>query len=199
MFDVALFGGGFDPLGINHESIVGTIKEHTGMPTWVMPCYGHLFSKGNQLTSANHRWNMVLATVHHRRDDTFIPCRWEIDNKHSGSMYETISHLKAEYNPEFRFHIVIGMDNANLVENCWDRGNLLIQENPFIVFEREGIESTARWFLDSPHKVLPLKINLSSTAIREAIRNGNHAFAQQHLNPAVWEYIQTNGLYGYKA
>jgi len=44
-----------------------------------------------------------------------------------------------------------------------------------------------------------MNYNLSSTAIREAIQSGNYEFAKQHVNPAVWEYIGINELYGYKA
>jgi len=94
---------------------------------------------------------------------------------------------------------ILGMDNANVIESKWDHGSLLIQENPFIVFEREGINPEVSWFTQLPHRVFPMKCNLSSTAIRDAIKNGDYNFAQSHLNPAVWDYIKENELYGYKA
>lgn len=198
MFNVALLGGGLDPISLHHEKLAETVESNTGMPTWIMPCYGHLFAKGSRLTAPHHRLNMVKLTAKYRNDNLFVPFDWEIEHKHAGSMYETVAQLKERY-PNVAFHIVIGMDNANVIETKWDRGNLLIQENPFIVFEREGVEPTAEWFRSPPHRLFPMGYDLSSTAIREAIQTGNHAFAEQHLNPAVWEYIRTNGLYGYKA
>jgi hypothetical protein len=39
---------------------------------------------------------------------------------------------------------------------------------------------------------------MSSTEIRNAIRDGRHEFAKKHLDPIVWEYIITGRLYGYK-
>jgi len=198
MFDIALLGGGFDPISLHHEKIVDVIYAETGMPVWVMPCYGHLFPKGEHLTDAEDRLAMVRLTCVKRDDLFFVPCAWEIWNKHTGSMYETVARLKSFYST-IRFHIVIGMDNANVIETQWDRGNLLIQENPFFVLEREGVEKTADWFLRQPHRVFQMDYNLSSTAIREAIQNGNYEFAQSHLNPLVWKYIKNNGLYGYKA
>jgi nicotinate-nucleotide adenylyltransferase len=198
MFNVALLGGGLDPISLHHEMIADKVKSNTSMSTWVMPCYGHLFSKGSRLTAPEHRLNMVNVTAEYRKDDFFVPFDWEIQHKHAGSMYETVVQLKAKY-PDVLFHIVIGMDNANVIETKWDRGNLLIQENPFIVFERDGVERTADWFLQAPHRIFPMSYNLSSTAIREAIQNGNYEFAKQHVNPAVWEYIGINELYGYKA
>jgi nicotinate (nicotinamide) nucleotide adenylyltransferase len=198
MRNVALLGGGLDPISIHHEVMVDETEANADMPTWVMPCYGHLFAKGSRLTDSNHRWAMVEETAKQRQDDIFVPFKWEIEHRHSGSMYETISHLKQEC-PDVLFHIVIGMDNANVIETKWDRGNILIQENPFIVFEREGVYKTADWFLQSPHKVIPLRYDVSSTVIREAIQKGEYSFAERNLNPAVWDYIRTNNLYGYKA
>jgi nicotinate (nicotinamide) nucleotide adenylyltransferase len=196
MADVALLGGGLDPISLHHEEMVDQVRNLTGMPTWVMPCYGHLFAKASRLTDSFHRLNMVLKTAENRRDDFFVPFDWEIKNQHSGSMYETVNQLKCEF-PDLTFHIVIGMDNANLITTNWDRGNLLIQENPFIVFDREGIDRNATWFLEAPHNVYPMDYGLSSTAIRNAIQNGDYEFASSHLNPGVWQYIKTNKLYGY--
>lgn len=142
--------------------------------------------------------DMANITAKHRKDDFFVPFDWEIKHKHAGSMYETIAQLKLHY-PDLLFHIVIGMDNANVIKTKWDRGDLLTQENPFIVFERDGVEKTADWFLQAPHQIFTMNYNLSSTAIREAIQNGNYEFAKSHVNPAVWEYITVNKLYGYKA
>lgn len=198
MSNVALLGGGLDPISLHHEMIVNEVKSNTNMPTWIMPCYGHLFSKGSRLTTAEHRLNMVNATAKHRKDDFFIPFDWEIQHKHAGSMYETIMQLKTKY-PNILFHIVIGMDNANVIENKWDRGDLLIRENPFIVFERDGVKRMTDWFLGPSHQVFPMNYNLSSTAIREAVQNSDYEFAKSHVNPAVWEYIVDNKLYGFKA
>jgi nicotinate (nicotinamide) nucleotide adenylyltransferase len=191
MLNIALFGGGFDPISLHHEKIAETVKEKTGMSTWTMPCYGHLFSKDSRLESAEHRWNMVSLTKDWRNDDVIIPFDWEIKHKHTGSMFETIQSLKKEYK-DITFHIVIGMDNANLIEEKWHHGSLLIKENPFIVFEREGSDA-ALW--TKQHKVYKMDYNLSSTEIRDAIKRQDFEFAEQHLNPAVFSYIKTNNLY----
>lgn len=198
MLEVALLGGGFDPISLHHERIADVVEKETGMPTWAMPCYGHLFSKNDRLTDSAHRLNMVNATAQHRNTNLFVPFGWEIEHHHTGSMYETVAQLKAKY-PNVKFHIVIGMDNANVIKTKWDRGNLLIQENPFFVFEREGVVAKTNWFMQPPHRLFRIDYDLSSTAIREAIQSGNYAFAEEHLNPAVWEYIKANNLYGYKA
>lgn len=196
MNEIALLGGSFDPISLHHEKICKTIFETTGMPTWVMPCWHHRFDKGTRLVKAKDRWEMVQLAADQKWEWMF-PFGWEIALKHNGSMFQTIAKLKKVY-PNHRFHIVIGMDNANVIEEQWNEGKTLIQENPFIVLERNGVIPATDWFTKSPHRVFPLDSDLSSTVIRDAIANGNYEFAKQHLALNVWKYIQEKGLYGYK-
>lgn len=192
MSEIAIFGGGFDPISLHHERMA----EETGMATWTMPCWGHKFSKNSRLIPAHHRWAMTILTANFRNDGVIVPFDWEIKHQHSGSMYETISALKQEF-PQHRFHIVIGMDNANLILEKWDRGNILIQENPFIVFGRG--EQKADWFLNSPHKFIQKDGEGSSTAFREAIQAKNNEVARTMVNEAVWDYVCRHNLYGFES
>lgn len=201
MYEVAIMGGGFDPVCLHHERMAADIYSKTGLTVWMMPCYSHKFSKNSRLLSPEHRLKMLELTIIQRQDFAILPFDWEIEKKSDGAMYETVASIKAQpWEPEFKFRIVIGMDNANIIEEKWDRGKLLISENPFIVMERPGVTPTAKWFLNPPHLVLPTndEANLSSTTVRDAIEQGNYEFAEQHLNPAVWDYIKANQLYGYK-
>jgi nicotinate-nucleotide adenylyltransferase len=191
---IALLGGGFDPVSLHHEFIAEEVKRLTGMSTWFMPCWNHLFSKNERLLDANHRWNMVVLAADNRCDDTIIPFDWEIKNQHSGSMYETTEQLKIEY-PDTEIYLVVGTDNANIIETKWDRGQSLIENNPFIVFDRPGYPPKVDWFMREPHRFFTMDYDLSSSEIRNAIKNGEFDFAQQHLNPAVWTYIQSGQFY----
>ena len=199
MDNVAIFGSACDPIGSHHEIIVDHIMVNCQMPTWVMPCFHHRFGKNSRLESPQHRWNMVKKLADYRDDEGLIPFDWEIKNKSRGSMFETIARLKREY-PAIKFHIAIGMDNANVIEN-WDRGNFLIQENPFIVFERDGEEAKVDWFKNSPHQLLQLNLgnDFSSTALRNAIASGDYKYAEEHLSKPVWDYIKEHHLYGHRS
>ena len=197
MYNIALFGGSFDPIGLHHENIAKAIKENFDMPTLIMPCYGHLFEKGEFLESSEHRWIMVCLAADEKRD-FMIAFFHEIEQKHKGSMYETLNRIK-KINKEYTYHIVIGTDNANVIEERWHIGNSLIDENPFIVVERKGVSATTDWFLKSPHKTVSINSESSSSAIRESIKNGNYKFAEQNLSPSVFQYIKDNSLYGFKA
>lgn len=192
--EVALLGGGFNPIGIHHQKIAQTVWREMQIPTWFMPCYGHRFAKNDDLVLPRHRWNMVTEVTenfHYMKS-----CDWEMAHEHNGSMFETIQGLTKLY-LNTRFHIVIGMDNANVITN-WDKGANLIKDYPFIVLQRAGEDTHVDWFQQEPHHLLPFNCPASSSAIRKAILEGDYAFAQEHLHKRVWEYIVTGRMYGYK-
>lgn len=159
------------------------------MDVWLMPCHRHRFDK--HIQSDAHRWNMVNEVT--GQYPWMVACDWEIAHQHNGSMFETLIGLEANY-PHDRFHIVIGMDNANVID-AWDRGKLLIDKNPFIVLSRG--ESTTDWHTKPPHRsIFADEIGESSTLIREAICRKNFDLASKHLNSRVWDYIRMGKLYG---
>jgi nicotinate (nicotinamide) nucleotide adenylyltransferase len=190
---VALFGGAFDPVTLAHEFICQKIHDETGFDIWLMPCWNHKF--GKDPTPIYHRWAMLALAC---QKMPFVKlCSWEIDKQHSGSMYETMLGLKASFQ-DIDFHIVIGMDNANVILESWDRGQWIVLYNPFIVITRTGEESTATWYNVDPHKLIKVDYNLSSTKVRTAITEANEE-ACNMVSPNVWTYINQNCLYGSKS
>lgn len=190
--EYALFGGGFNPIGLHHEEIADLIFEEIGIKTFMMPCYSHLFDKNSELAEPIDRLSMVALSS----KKSIVPFSYEIQQKHNGSMYQTVEKLNQRL-PNVVFYIVIGMDNANIMEEKWMHGKELIEENPFIVLHRKGVEPATDWFLKPPHRVLETNNDCSSTEIRKAIQNGDYEFVEQNLNPEVWKYIKEKKLYGY--
>lgn len=192
--EIALYGGGFNPICIHHERIAMLIHQTTGMRTWIMPCYDHQFAKDSELIEVRHRWNMVMG-VTNQFPDQMLAFDFEMREKHTGSMWEAMKQL-ATANPDTKFHIVIGMDNANCIESKWDRGEFLIQRYSFIVLHRTGEEPTTSWFQRKHHMELEFDCPISSSDIRTALVEGRVDFARQHLNPMTWDYIESGKLFG---
>lgn len=194
---IALFGGGFNPIALHHEQIAQLIWNRTGMRTWFMPCYQHKFGKDSELIGSGHRWNMVQE-VTNQYSDQMLAFDWEIARHFDGSMWMAMDELERVNGDKYDFHIVIGMDNANIIKTEWQQGDFLIERFPFIVIERAGVERTANWFDEKHHTIIPFSERISSSEIRECVAAGKHNFAKRYLNPRVWDYIVAGQLYGYQ-
>jgi len=186
---IALYGGAFDPITFAHESICQKVHEEFDCEVWVLPCWSHKF--GKKTTSAHHRWSMLQLLS--RRMPFVKPCSFELDNQHSGSLYETLASLKSKH-LECLFHVVIGMDNANLI-NKWDRGNLLVKENPFIVLTRQGEDPKTTWFYEYPHKMISVDSPLSSTLVRTALSQKDFEATKKMVSSDILDYIDQYSLY----
>ena len=163
------------------------------MPVWMMPCYAHLF--GKQPSAPKHRWAMVKLMA--EQWPFIVPCDWEIRHKHNGSMFETLTALRAEY-PNKNFHVVMGMDNANEIKK-WHRHEELIATYPCIVVGRGGVEMKEDWFKKPPHRFLDeFSLTVCSEEVRIALETGNYTLAKSRLCDTIWQYIVSHHLYGFK-
>ena len=218
---IALFGGGFNPIGRHHEYAALKIHDQTDMTVWLMPCYKHAFDKDNELIEDSHRWNMTEG-VANSYGPAIAACDWEIINQSDGKMYNTIRGIQKDH-PDKEFTIVIGMDNANIITNDiseggWYKGAELVEEHPFIVMTRKipcpvcqtkatqcefckekGFvwqEPKVDWFKKEPHMVIEIAYAQSSSGLRLACKEGRLPYVIQHTHPLTWDYIQSGRLYG---
>jgi nicotinate-nucleotide adenylyltransferase len=97
----------------------------------------------------------------------------------------TIEHLKRE-NPDWRIRLVVGADIL-LEGRRWHSFDRIVELAPLLVLGRIGFEAKG-----APPPVLP---DVSSTAIREAVRTGRMAELAPLVPPQVLSYIEKHRLY----
>lgn len=192
MSDIILYGGAFDPVGRHHIRIANQAQQELGWPVWFMPCYAHRFEKDT--ASTEHRLNMIRIAITECPEAMIFD--WEIINQHCGSTYKAINQIKLEY-PQYHFHLMIGMDNANIITQEWFCGPQLIEQNPFVIVARPGHESKTCWYMSGWHRIITLDDPGSSSNIRSLIAASKYTEAEKLVAPGVWEYIKANQLYGY--
>jgi nicotinic acid mononucleotide adenylyltransferase len=159
-----------------------------------MPCAQHRFEKNLELIDVEERWRMTCRACMNR--SFMMPFDLEYRNGSNGAMFDTLERFNNISNP--KIYVVIGMDNANVIEEKWHRGKELIEKHPFIVVGRTGVKPEVDWFTKQPHRFIEVDTEGSSSQIRKAIQEGDYETAEKMLNPEVWEYIRFEGLYGYK-
>ena len=188
---VGIFGGTFDPIHIGHLIIGQEIMLECALDRVVFMPSGDPPLK-HTMTSAEDRAVMVSLSV--RDYPGFELSRFELSRSGKSYTIETLRHLRRNMGEDTKIFLIIGADNAVEMgdwfdpEGVLDLAQVLVAERPG--FERERVDPAFKsrmQFIETP------LIDISSTAIRERVRNRKPI---SFLVPdAVADYIRTQGLY----
>lgn len=199
---VAIYGGAFDMIHKGHISVSKIVLNHSSDydEVWLTPCFQHLY--GKKLTDAQHRLEMCRIAA--KVDARIKVFDYEIRNEFQGETYHFMKKLMndAEFKDKYSFSLIIGLDNANTIEQ-WSNYEDLTKMVPFIVVRRQAVEFKADWCLQTPHRYLdpddPPEC-VSSTYLRELVKNHDlteeqHIEIRKLMDMNVYEYALNNNLY----
>jgi nicotinate-nucleotide adenylyltransferase len=181
--NVYVFGGSFDPPHVAHVLSVAYVLSATDADqVLVVPCYRHPFGKG-------------LAPFEHRLAMCELAMGWipnaavsTVERELGGESWtlRTVEHLR-EAHPDWRLRLVVGADILTEGRR-WHGFDRLVELAPLLVLGRQGITRD-----DAPPALLP---EVSSRAIRDAIRNQRAREIAPLLPRRVLQYIGEHALYG---
>jgi nicotinate-nucleotide adenylyltransferase len=188
---LAIFGGTFDPIHNAHLTVAREAVLQYGLSTvlFVVAC-NPPHKTGSTLASYEQRYRMVELAC--QRSPEFTPSRIEEDEAISYSIH-TIERVKAVAGPEALVYFLIGADAFSEI-GTWHRCSDVVRQVAFIVVTRPG-----HHYRTPPgatvHRLNTLAMPVSSSDIRASLAAGK---VSRELPPAVMDYIQENGLYGYR-
>lgn len=193
--NVALFGGTFDPIHRGHIEVARAAADAYQLDKVLFVPAGRPPHKPRPTDAGfEHRYRMVEIAC--RADSRFVASRLEEPRNDSDRHYsiDTIEHILEQLDSSDRLYFVIGAD-AFAEINLWRRWEDVASKVEFIVVSRPGVDQES---LKAPEgarvKWLDhVRIPVSSTEIREAIRNG--AAPPEALPAEIGAYIRANGLY----
>jgi nicotinate-nucleotide adenylyltransferase len=178
----AVFGGSFDPPHVGHVLAVAYVLAATDVDqVIVVPCLNHPFAK--ELAAFEHRFVMCERAM------GWLPrtriSRVEEELGGESFTLRTVGHLR-ERNPGASFRLVIGAD-VLLDASRWKEFDSVKELAPLIVLGRAGIIAPG-----APPAILP---DVSSTAIRDAVRAGRSADVSLLVPREVMAYVKDHALY----
>ena len=179
---IGVFVGSFDPVHNGHINLANYLVNKKIVDKVLIVPTGNYWDKQN-LSNINHRLNMLNLV----KNDNII-----IDNKHNdiNYTYELLNKLKEE-NSSNEYYLVIGADNANTLHK-WKNYDELIKNN-IIVINRDDIKINLH-----TDKLMIIKEkfgHISSTYIREKIKEKKYDDIKDLVNPDVFNYIIIKDLY----
>ena len=188
---VGIFGGTFDPIHIGHLIIGQEIMLQCALDRVVFMPSGDPPLK-HTMTSAEDRAMMVSLAV--RDYPGFELSRFELSRPGKSYTIDTLRHLRRNMGEDTKIFLIIGADNAVEMGDWLDPtgvlnlAHVLVAERPG--FERERVDPAFKsrmQFIETP------LIDISSTAIRERVRNRKPI--SFFVPDTVADYIRTQGLY----
>lgn len=196
---IAIFGGSFNPPLNSHLELAKQILENLNyIEKIIYVPVSTKYNRKSNLIEDEHRYNMLKIMC--KNEKKLEVSDIELTVKRQLYTIETLEVFKNKY-PEYDIYFVMGTDNLKDL-HTWKEPERLLKNYKIIVLERgedkleEIVENDEllkknKTSLIKAKKIKPIK--LSSTIIREKIRNGENV--KDFFKEEVLEYINTKGLY----
>jgi nicotinate-nucleotide adenylyltransferase len=189
---IGLYFGTFNPIHVGHLIIANHLAENSDLDqVWMVVTPHNPLKKKSTLLADFHRLEMVhLAT----KDFPKIkPSDIEFKLSQPNYTANTLVHLIEKY-PNYEFALIMGEDNLNSLQK-WKNYEYILQNHFIYVYPRIQNFNIDAQFINHPKitKIDAPIIELSSTFIRESIKNGKNIAPM--LPKEVWEYADHNLFY----
>lgn len=184
---IAVLGGSFDPIHHGHLIVASAAKDALGVDQvrWV-PAGAQPFKVGEHGAGGSDRARMIELAV--AGEGGFVVDRLEVERAGPSYTVDTLTELGGRF-PGAELSLLLGADAAELFWKWRDPGGIKARA-AVIVFARAG-EAAPTGVAD--RVILVPRIDISSTAVRERVRNGQSI---RYLVPGpVIDYIAERGLY----
>jgi len=197
---IAILGGAFNPITRGHIQIAEFVKNTTDIDeVWIMPCHEHALKDKILPPYCRLELCRIATKGCHDIKVSDEEIKWGINNRQPIGSYYFLECLISKYHNKYSFRYIIGSDNANNMPR-WVKSDKIRELIPFITVSRQGTElnEDGKWCKKSPH--LHLESNgyiddVSSTEIRELIKEGEYGKAFTKLNPDIYNTIIRDKLY----
>ena len=186
---IGIFGGSFNPVHNGHIMLAQYLAQHSHLDeVWLTLSPQNPLKISNSLLDDNHRLAMLNLAI--ESYPLLKVCDIELEMPRPSYTINTLDELSRRF-PDYRFNVVIGGDNWNIIDR-WKDYQRIINEYGVVVYPRPGYELSSTNYSNVVVVDAPLT-DISSTEIREAFANGKEA---RHLIPQkVAEYIIKHDLY----
>lgn len=188
---IGIFSGSFNPVHAGHLILANYICEFTELDeVWFVVSPHNPFKEREDLLDDDMRLEMVRLAL--EKYDNMIASDVELHMPRPSYTINTLARLTNEY-PDKNFTLIIGSDNWKQFPK-WKESQHLIKNYQVLVYPRLGEEVVIPEELTGSVRLVEAPIvEISSTFIRESIRNGKNMRA--FLPPKVYDFIVRNGIY----
>lgn len=194
---IGLYFGTFNPIHVGHLIIANHMAEYSGLDQiWMMVTPHNPHKKKETLLNDYLRLDLVyLATEDYPK---IKPSDFEFKLPQPNYTVNTLAHLQDKY-PDYEFSLIMGEDNLRTLHK-WKNYEAILAQHPIYVYPRMASEAAEKESIlpeiaqhPNIHKIDAPVVEISSTAIREGIKNRKNV--RPLLPEKVWKEIDKSQLY----
>lgn len=188
---VGIFPGSFNPIHVGHLVLANYMREFTSLDeVWFVVSPQNPLKKLGSLIDDDIRLHMTQLALTDFENLSVSDIEFSLPRP--SYTFNTLEKLSATY-PEKEFTLLIGSDNWTTFHK-WKDNKLLLEEYSIIIYPRLGNNVTLSESIPKSVQLVDAPvIEISSTFIRESIKNGKNIRA--FLPAKVYDFIQEKGLY----
>ena len=188
---VGLFGGSFNPIHNAHIALASTICEQARLDeVWFMVSPQNPLKQAQDLLDENERYEMVKLALESEAK-ILKASNYEFHLERPSYTWKTLRALKQDF-PQHEFSLIIGGDNWVRFPR-WAHSEEILANHHIYIYPREDSEIDEATLPKNVHLIHTPKINITSTMLREMVRNGKDISA--FVPNAVAKAIADNNYY----
>lgn len=192
---IGIFGGSFNPPHKMHEEIAKKLIENHEVDTIIFVPTGMKYEYKNNLIENKYRLDMLKIITKNHKD--YQVSDFELKEE-AVYTYQTLDHFQKIY-PNDELFFICGADNLSYIEK-WKNAEYLINTYKFLVIVRNTntIDELLEKNKDHLNHIIVSSITsspISSTVVRELIREKKYEEAKEYVSKEVLDYIINNHLY----
>ena len=168
---IGLFGGSFNPIHNAHIALAKTIcKEAKLDEVWFMVSPQNPLKQAQDLLGENERYEMVKLALE-SEEKVLKASNYEFHLERPSYTWKTLRALKKDF-PQHEFSLIIGGDNWVRFPR-WAHSEEILANHNIYIYPREDSDINEALLPKNVHLVHTPKINITSTMLREMVKNGN--------------------------
>ena len=188
---IGLFGGSFNPIHNAHIALASTICEQARLDeVWFMVSPQNPLKQAQDLLGENERYEMVKLALE-SQEKVLMASNYEFHLERPSYTWKTLRALKLDF-PQLEFSLIIGGDNWVRFPR-WAHNEEILANHHIYIYPREDSEIDEATLPKNVHLIHTPKINITSTMLREMVRNGKDISA--FVPNAVAKAIANNNYY----
>ena len=190
---IGLFGGSFNPIHNAHIALASTICEQARLDeVWFMVSPQNPLKQAQDLLGENERYEMVKQALESEAK-VLKASDYEFHLERPSYTWKTLRVLKKDF-PQHEFALIIGGDNWVRFPR-WAHSEEILANHHIYIYPREDSEINEALLPENVHLVHTPKINITSTMLREMIKNGKDICA--YVPKEVAKIIAEKKFYNY--